>query len=158
MAPQSHHHQHVPRRASTTSPRARLLVLLAIVAVVGLVYKATINASPPLPSTLSQVHGSNTVSSFRFRLPSHFDVDLPLFQFHSTKNHALPEVSPQLSARCGLPPAEACAFLRNTMADRAGMCVGSGGEVASGYNIAILYTYVCIRLVCPSLLLSYLLS
>ncbi|KAM3572436.1 hypothetical protein VYU27_005563 [Nannochloropsis oceanica] len=54
IAPQAHHHHSVPRRVSTTSPRARLLVLLAIVAVVGLVYKVSISALPPLPSSLSQ--------------------------------------------------------------------------------------------------------
>jgi len=59
MAPQYHHHSHsAPRRASSINHRARLLVLLAIVAVVGLVYKATTSVPSPSPSSLLQVCGN----------------------------------------------------------------------------------------------------
>lgn len=68
-----HHHpaSSVPRRvsSSSTSPRARLLVLLAIVAVVGLVYKATTSAPSPSTSSLLQVCLSYTASLHPLPLP-----------------------------------------------------------------------------------------
>lgn len=145
-APYHHHSNSAPRWASsTTSPRARLLVLLAVMAVVGLVYKATTSAPSPSPSSLLQVcvHAACPLP-----LPPAkcLIVRLTLPSFHSTL-HNLAEISPQFSARRGLSPPQARTFLRDTVADRAGeslgwvRCRGGGGLWMSVWCVCFRFAF-----------------